>query len=85
MDAMVTSSKVLSGIDAEVLEFVVKHNAAITKKPIRKIDFPDGAIVGGIVRGDESYIAVGNFQVQENDRVVVFALPEAISDPAGSA
>lgn len=79
MDAMVTSSKVLSGIDAEVLEFVVKHNAAITKKPIRKIDFPDGAIVGGIVRGDESYIAVGNFQVQENDRVVVFALPEAIS------
>jgi trk system potassium uptake protein TrkA len=79
MDAMVTSSKCLSGIDAEVLEFVVNDNSNVTKKPIKKIEFPDGAIIGGIVRGDESYIAVGNFQIQENDRVVVFAMPEAIS------
>lgn len=78
MDAEVTSIKCLSGIDAEVLEFVAKHNSKITKKPIRNLSIPEGSIIGGIVRGKNSYIAVGDFQVQENDKVVVFALPKAI-------
>jgi len=78
MDAEVTSIKCLSGIDAEVLEFVTKHNSMVTKKPISKLNIPDGAIIGGIVRGKTSYIAVGDFQIQENDKVVVFALPKAI-------
>ncbi len=78
MDAEVTSIKCLSGIDAEVLEFVAKHNSQVTKKPIRKLNIPTGAIIGGIVRGKNSYIAIGDFQVKENDKVVVFALPKAI-------
>jgi trk system potassium uptake protein TrkA len=78
MDAEVTSIKCLSGIDAEVLEFVTKHNSAVTKKPIHKLNIPEGAIIGGIVRGKTSYIAVGDFQILENDKVVVFALPKAI-------
>lgn len=79
MDAEVTSIKCLSGIDAEVLEFVVKPGAYVTQRPICKIDIPKGSIIGGIVRGMSSYIAVGDFQIQEGDKVVVFALPEAIS------
>ncbi len=78
MDAEVTSIKCLSGIDAEVLEFVVKANSKVTKKPIKKIDIPNGAIIGGIVRGKNSYIAIGDFQIEENDKVVVFAMPKAI-------
>jgi len=78
MNAEVTSIKCLSGIDAEVLEFVAKPNSAVTKKPIYKLDIPNGAIIGGIVRGKVSYIAIGNFQINENDHVVVFALPKAI-------
>ncbi len=78
MGAEVTSIKCLSGIDAEVLEFVAKPKSAVTKKPIYKLDIPDGAIIGGIVRGKSSFIAVGDFQIQENDHVVVFALPRAI-------
>jgi len=78
MDAEVTSIKCLSGIDAEVLEFVAKHNSQVTKKPIRKLNIPNGAIIGGIVRGKNSYIAIGDFEVKENDKVVVFALPKAI-------
>lgn len=78
MNAEVTSIKCLSGIDAEVLEFVAKAKSEVTKKPIHKLKIPEGAIIGGIVRGKASYIAVGDFQVQENDHVVVFALPKAI-------
>ncbi len=78
MGAEVTSIKCLSGIDAEVLEFVARPYSPVTREPIRKLKFPKGAIIGGIVRGEESYIAVGDFQIEEGDRVVVFSLPEAI-------
>jgi trk system potassium uptake protein len=78
MDAEVTAIKCLSGIDAEVLEFVVKPKARITKGPIRKVKTPPGSLIGGIIRGDESYIATGDFQIEAGDKVVVFAIPEAI-------
>ena len=78
MNAEVTSIKFLSGINAEVMEFVAKPRSPITKKPIRKLNTPKGAIIGGIIRGEESHIAVGDLQIEANDKVVVFALPEAI-------
>jgi trk system potassium uptake protein TrkA len=66
-------------VDAEVLEFVVKGDSLVTRMPIRELPVIKDAIIGGVVRGDESYIALGNFQIQEGDKVVVFALPQAIS------
>ena len=78
MGAEVTSLKCLSGIDADVMELVARPGSAVTQKPISKLKIPDGAIIGGIVRGDESFIAVGDFQIRENDKVVVFSLPNAI-------
>jgi trk system potassium uptake protein TrkA len=79
MGAEVTSLKCLSGIDADVIELVARQGSAVTKKPISKLRIPEGAIIGGIVRGNESFIAVGSFQIQENDKVVVFSLPQSIS------
>jgi trk system potassium uptake protein TrkA len=78
MDAEVTAIKCLSGINAEVLEFVVKPKSRITKGTIRKIKTPPGSLIGGIIRGDQSYIATGDFQIEAGDKVVVFAIPEAI-------
>ncbi|HPE55641.1 MAG TPA: Trk system potassium transporter TrkA [Bacteroidales bacterium] len=78
MNAEVTSIKCLSGIDAEVLEFVAKPGSDVTRKPINRLRIPEGAIIGGIVRGKASFIAIGDFQILENDHVVVFALPKAI-------
>ncbi|MEA3479396.1 MAG: NAD-binding protein, partial [Bacteroidota bacterium] len=81
--AEVTSIKCLSGVNAEVLEFVAKPHSPVTKKPIKDLNFPKGAIIGGVVRGNYSYIAVGDFLVRENDKVVVFSLPEAIHKAGG--
>lgn len=83
MNADVRSTKCLSGVDAEVLEFLVKPGAIATKKQIKYLDCPRGSIIGGIVRGNQSFIAIGDFQIKENDNVVVFALPEAISRVQG--
>ena len=74
----VVSVASLPGIDAEILEYRVSSNAKITKKPLSKISFPKGAILGGITRNDSVFIPVGTSQIQSDDRVVVFALPEAI-------
>ncbi|MBN2747052.1 MAG: Trk system potassium transporter TrkA [Bacteroidales bacterium] len=74
----ITSSKVLNGVEAEALEFIVEEDAAVTKRPIKNLNFPHGAIIGGIVRNNEGFIALGDFQIEANDRVVVFTLPEVI-------
>jgi trk system potassium uptake protein TrkA len=65
----------LEGIDADVLEYVAEQNSSITKKPIKDLDFPKEAIIGGIVKGEKSFIAVGETQISAGDKVVVFSLP----------
>ena len=72
--------KYMSGTNAEVLEYIVAPDTAITKKPLKDINFPKNAIVGGVIRGNESYIAVGDTQIQDYDRVAVFALPDAVKE-----
>ncbi|MBQ3207272.1 MAG: Trk system potassium transporter TrkA [Bacteroidales bacterium] len=70
--------KYMSGTNAEVLEYIVAPDTAITKKTLKDMNFPKNAIIGGIIRGNESIIAVGDTQIQAYDRVAVFALPEAV-------
>ncbi len=77
MKAEVISTKCLNGIDAEIFEFRAKANSPITKKPLNKLKFPQGAMVGGVIRDNEGIIAKGNLQIQAGDNVVVFTLPEA--------
>ncbi len=75
----VQAIKCLNGCDAEVLEFIAKPDSIVTKDKLREIDFPKGAIVGGVVRADNSFIAWGDTQINPYDRVVVFAIPSAIA------
>jgi trk system potassium uptake protein TrkA len=72
--------KYMSGTDAEILEFIVAPDSKITKAPLMDMGFPSNAIIGGIIRGNESFIAVGDTQIQAYDRVAVFALPEAVKE-----
>jgi trk system potassium uptake protein TrkA len=68
----------LEGIDADIMEYVVQPNSLITKKPIKDLNFPKEAIIGGIIRGDESMIAIGDTRIQNGDKVVVFSLPGGV-------
>ena len=72
--------KYMSGTNAEVLEYIVAPDTAITKKQLKDMNFPKNAIIGGVIRGNESYIAVGETHIQAYDRVAVFALPEAVKE-----
>ena len=72
--------KYMSGTKAEVLEYIVSPGSAITKNTLMNTNFPKNAIIGGVIRGNESFIAVGDTQIQAYDRVAVFALPEAVKE-----
>lgn len=76
--ARVEALQYLTGTEAEVMEFDVPANAKITKKNLNNTNFPQGSLIGGVVRGERSFIATGDTRIQEGDQVVVFALPHAI-------
>lgn len=70
----------MAGTDTEVMEYTVKPGSAITKAPLRELDFPSNAIIGGIIRGNEAIIAVGETTIEAYDRVAVFALSESMKE-----
>ncbi len=78
MSTKVRTVKVLGGSDAEVIEYIVPPDSKVTQAPIRDLGLPHDAVIGGIIRGNETMIAVGDTQVKPYDRVVVFALPSAV-------
>ncbi len=64
---------------AEMLESQVDATSPLVGKPLMDIDFPKGAIVGAVLRGeDEVIIPRGDFSLQPGDRVVVFCRSEAM-------
>ena len=71
--------KYMGGTDAEILEYTVSPGSPITRKPLKELNFPENAIIGGVIRGSESMIAVGDTHIEAYDRVAVFALPESVS------
>lgn len=68
----------LNNLNAELLEFEVKGTSAVCNKTIKSIDFPRSAIIGGVIRNDVGMIALGNFKIQEGDKVVVCCLLQSI-------
>ena len=72
--------KYMSGTEAQVLEYIVAPDTRITQKPLKDMHFPKGAIIGGVIRGSESFIAVGDTVIDAYDRVAVFALPEVVKE-----
>jgi K+ transport systems, NAD-binding component len=70
----------MSGTDAEVLEYTAAPDSKVTRGLLKDIGFPRNAIIGGVIRGSESFIAVGDTRIEPYDRVAVFALPETVKE-----
>lgn len=79
-EGSVISLTSIHGSDAEILEFNVPVGSKITKKEIRDLKFPKDAIIGGVIRNEEGFTAMGNFQIRPKDRVVVLCRPESVHD-----
>ena len=76
----VRSVRYVSGTDAEVLEYTAAPDSRVTKGILKELECPSDAIIGGVIRGGDSFIAVGHTHIEPYDRVAVFALPEAVKE-----
>ncbi len=74
----VVNAAVLDKSAGEALEFAVKSSCPVCGHRLSEIDFPQGAIVGALVRADEVSIPGGRTELADGDIAVVFALPHAI-------
>ncbi len=68
----------IHGVNAEILEFEVKPESKISKNPLKDLDFPHHAIIGGVIRKGSGHIVMGDFQFEPKDRVVVLTMLDAI-------
>jgi len=78
LDAKVSSLKCLSGINADIMEFEALDGSAVCKRPIGRLNMPEGSVIGGVIRGEDCFIANDDLQIEPDDRVVVFALPNSM-------
>jgi trk system potassium uptake protein TrkA len=75
--------KVLSAISikgeaGEVMEALALPTSDIVSKPFKKIPFPKGSMVAGIIRQEAIIIPSGDSVIEPNDRIIIFATREAI-------
>ncbi len=75
----VVSISTVEGSNAEVLEMEVMAGNNHINVPLKSMNFPKGALVAAIVHGADYQIATGESTIKAGDRVVVFALPEALT------
>jgi len=65
---------------AEMIEFVVGEGAPIVGVPLSLATLPKNSLVGAILTEHSVQIPWGNSVIQPGDRVIVFALEDAISE-----
>ncbi|MEH6405025.1 MAG: Trk system potassium transporter TrkA [Sneathiella sp.] len=63
---------------AEVVEGEALETSKLVGKELRNVKLPQGTIIGAILRGNDVVIPRGSTVVKPNDRVVIFALSNAV-------
>ncbi len=61
---------------AEIVEAQALKTSPIIGRKLKEAEIPEGIRIGAIVRGDEVFMATGSTVIEENDRVVMFALAD---------
>ncbi len=66
--------------EAEAMEVVARESSRLVNRPIKDLDFPQGAIVLCLIRGDEVIIPTGDSVIQPSDRVMILSSSKNISN-----
>jgi trk system potassium uptake protein TrkA len=75
----ILSAATFHGIDAEAIEFEVMKSNKVIGKPLKDLGLPKGSLIAAVVRKGEVFIPYGKSSLEPGDKVIVFALPKAIS------
>lgn len=66
--------------EAEVIEAMVLSTSPMAGKQIRDIDFPEGVLVGGVMKGDQLAKPNGDLRIEAGDVVALFAMAKDVPE-----
>ena len=66
--------------EAEVIEAQVLSTSPISGQTIRDVDFPEGVLVGAVMKGEEVIRPTGATRLEEGDIIVLFAMSADIPE-----
>jgi trk system potassium uptake protein TrkA len=66
--------------EAEVMEAQVLSTSPMAGRAIRDIDFPEGALLGAVRKGDRVVKPLADTRIDEGDIVLIFALTKDVPE-----
>ncbi len=66
--------------EAEVIEAQVLSTSPIAGRTIRDIDFPEGVLVGAVMKGDEIVKPTGHTRIDEGDVIALFSMASDVPE-----
>ena len=66
--------------EAEIIEAEVLSTSPVTGQQIRDIDFPEGVLVGAILKDGNVHKPKGTMRVDEGDILVLFAMAKDVPE-----
>ncbi len=66
--------------EAEVIEAQILSTSPLSGKTIRDIEFPEGVLVGAVMKGEELVKPSGSTRIEEGDVIVVFAMADDVPE-----
>jgi trk system potassium uptake protein TrkA len=64
--------------DAEAIEIEVDRASPANGSTVQELGIPRGAIIGGVIRGDTTFVPSGSSRIASGDRVIFFSMPDCI-------
>ncbi len=64
--------------DAEAIELEVEGQSRAIGRKVVDLGMPRGAVIGGIVRDEDTFVPTGSSVIERGDRVIVFSMPACI-------
>jgi len=66
--------------EAEVIEAQVLSSSPLAGRHIREIAFPEGALVGAVMKGDKVMKPTGDLRMEEGDVIAIFAMTKDVPE-----
>jgi trk system potassium uptake protein len=66
--------------EAEIIEAQVLSTSPIAGQLIREVDFPEGVLVGALLKGNQVVKPTGGTRVEEGDVIVLFAMSKDVPE-----
>jgi trk system potassium uptake protein TrkA len=63
-----------------VSEVTLRPEAPVVERELQRIEFPEGALIGGIIRQGEVIVPRGNTRLLSGDRLIVISQPDCYDE-----